>query len=84
MGCDYRKETRGGIQTWVFSDGSVVEKVRSYPMQDGFSPTFYVIKIGDKLGALKYQVGAKVQPDQAACLLHATMLAKHGCTLCQR
>ena len=84
MGCDYRKETRGGIQTWVFSDGSVVEKVRSYPMDDGFSPTFYAIKIGDKLGALKYQVGAKVQPDQAACLLHATMLAKHGCTLCQR
>ena len=84
MGCDYRKETRGGILTWVFSDGSVVEKVRYHPMYDGYSPTFYVIKIGDKLGALKYQVGAKVQPDQAACLLHATMLARHGCTLCQR
>lgn len=73
MGCDFRKEARNGIQTWVFSDGSVIEKVRSLPVYDGYSPTLYVIKIGGKLGALKYQVGAKVQPDQAAQRLHDIM-----------
>ena len=67
------KEVRNGKHMWIFPDGTIVEKVRSYPMDDGYSPTFYVIKIGDKLGALKYQVGAKVQPDQAAQRLHDIM-----------